>query len=202
MNGIESDCMLSVFKELAWFFKEHWKRYSSAIFALLIVNIIEMIPPRLLGSTIDLIQFNELTRPRLTQIIVVFAALIVARYLISQIWDMNLSFGSIILERKMRSKLMSHFLRMNPYFFSKNRTGDLMARSTNDLKAIMMTAGFGILTLFDSTILMGFIVFVMGFSISWPLTLAALIPMPFIALDRKSTRLNSSYVAISYAAFC
>ena len=173
--------MFSVFSKLAWFFKEHWKRYSIAIFALLIVNIIEMIPPRLLGSTIDLIQFNELTWPRLTQIVIVFLALIVGRYLISQIWDMNLSFGSIILERKMRSKLMSHFLRMNPYFFSENRTGDLMARSTHDLKAIMMTAGFGILTLFDSTILMGFIVFVMGFSISWPLTLAALIPMPFIA---------------------
>ena len=34
-------------------FKEHWKRYSIAIGALLIVNIVEVIPPKVLGVTID-----------------------------------------------------------------------------------------------------------------------------------------------------
>ena len=174
--------MFAVLRKLGWFFKEHWRRYSIAIFALMIVNLLEMIPPRLIGTTIDLIQFNELTRARLIQIAGIFLAAIVLNYTISLIWDLNLAGGSIILERKMRSKLMSHLLRMTPRFYSKNRTGDLMARATNDLKSIMMTAGFGILTLFDSTLLMAFIVFVMGFTISWKLTFAALIPMPFIAL--------------------
>lgn len=174
--------MFAVLRKLGWFFKEHWRRYSIAIFALMIVNLLEMIPPRLIGTTIDLIQFNELTRARLIQIAGTFLAAIVLNYTISLIWDLNLAGGSIILERKMRSKLMSHLLRMTPRFYSKNRTGDLMARATNDLKSIMMTAGFGILTLFDSTLLMAFIVFVMGFTISWKLTFAALIPMPFIAL--------------------
>lgn len=179
---MESDQMFAVLRKLGWFFKEHWRRYSIAIFALMIVNLLEMIPPRLIGTTIDLIQFNELTRARLIQIAGIFLAAIVLNYTISLIWDLNLAGGSIILERKMRSKLMSHLLRMTPRFYSKNRTGDLMARATNDLKSIMMTAGFGILTLFDSTLLMAFIVFVMGFTISWKLTFAALIPMPFIAL--------------------
>ena len=174
--------MFAVLRKLGWFFKEHWRRYSIAIFALMIVNLLEMIPPRLIGTTIDLIQFNELTRARLIQIAGIFLAAIVLNYTISLIWDLNLAGGSIILERKMRSKLMSHLLRMTSRFYSKNRTGDLMARATNDLKSIMMTAGFGILTLFDSTLLMAFIVFVMGFTISWKLTFAALIPMPFIAL--------------------
>ena len=179
---MESDQMFAVLRKLGWFFKEHWRRYSIAIFALMIVNLLEMIPPRLIGTTIDLIQFNELTRARLIQIAGIFLAAIVLNYTISLIWDLNLAGGSIILERKMRSKLMSHLLRMTSRFYSKNRTGDLMARATNDLKSIMMTAGFGILTLFDSTLLMAFIVFVMGFTISWKLTFAALIPMPFIAL--------------------
>ena len=42
-----------------------------------------------------------------------------------------------------------------------------MARATNDLKAIAMTAGFGILTLVDSSLYMLTIVFMMGFTISW-----------------------------------
>ena len=48
-----------------------------------------------------------------------------------------------------------------------------MARATNDLKAIAMTAGFGILTLVDSSLYMLTIVFMMGFTISWELTFAA-----------------------------
>ena len=61
---------------------------------------------------------------------------------------------------------------MTPTFI-KNRTGDLMARATNDLKAIAMTAGFGILTLVDSSLYMLTIVFMMGFTISWELTFCA-----------------------------
>ncbi len=55
-----------------------------------------------------------------------------------------------------------------------------MARSTNDLKAISLTAGFGVLTLIDSSIFMLMIIAVMGLTISWPLTIAALLPLPIM----------------------
>ncbi|UOQ86224.1 ABC transporter ATP-binding protein [Gracilibacillus salinarum] len=174
--------MFSVFYKLSWFFKEQWVRYSVAITALIIVSFIDLLPPKLVGMAIDAIQYNELTAERLMQYIVVFIGLIVISYGIMFLWDYHLFGGSLLLERKMRSKLMSHFMKMSPRFFSHNRTGDLMARATNDLKAIMMTAGFGILTLVDSTIFMSFIILMMGFTISWPLTLAALIPMPLMAI--------------------
>ncbi|SFL35882.1 ATP-binding cassette, subfamily B [Gracilibacillus orientalis] len=173
--------MFSVFNKLSWFFKEQWMRYTIAITALIIVNFIDLIPPKLVGMTIDAIQYNELSAARLTEIIVIFIILIIISYAIMFLWDYNLFSGSLLLERKMRSNLMSHFLKMSPRFYSNNRTGDLMARSTNDLKAIMMTAGFGILTLVDSTVFMLFIILMMGFTISWQLTLAALIPMPIMA---------------------
>src|SRR5690625_7249126 len=83
-----------------------------------------------------------------------------------------------------RSSLFPYttLFRSTPTFFERYRTGDLMARSTNDLKAISLTAGFGILTLVDSTTFMLMIVAMMGFTISWKLTLAALIPLPFMAV--------------------
>lgn len=174
--------MFSVFRKLAWFFKAHWKRYTFAIIALVIANFVDLIPPKLVGMTIDAISYNELTQARLNEIILIYACLIVTSYSVMFLWDYNLFGGALLLERTMRSKLMRHFLKMSPRFYSKNRTGDLMARSTNDLKAIMTTSGFGILTLVDATIYMGFIILMMGFSISWPLTIAALIPMPIMAL--------------------
>ncbi|WP_117170181.1 ABC transporter ATP-binding protein [Paraliobacillus sediminis] len=174
--------MFSVFSKLSWFFKEQWKRYTIAITALIIVSFIDLIPPKLIGMTIDAIQFNELTPARLKEIILIYVSLIVVSYSVMFIWDYNLFGGALLLERKMRSKLMRHFLVMSPRFYSKNRTGDLMARSTNDLKSIMMTAGFGVLTLIDSTVFMGLIVLMMGFTINWQLTFAALIPMPIMAI--------------------
>src|SRR5699024_4074180 len=106
-----------------------------------------------------------------------------------------------ILERWMRSKMMDHFLRMAPPFFSKYRTGDLMARSTNDLKAISMTAGFGILTLVDSSTFMFMIIAMMGFTISWKLTLAALIPLPIMAviMNKYGSAIHSRFMKAQHA---
>ncbi|SFJ61280.1 ATP-binding cassette, subfamily B [Halobacillus dabanensis] len=174
--------MFSVLFKLRWFFKKYWKRYSFAIIALIIVSMIDLIPPKLVGMAIDEIQFNTLTVDRLTELLLIYVGIIIASYSISYLWDYTLFSGAMMMEKTMRSRLMNHFLRMTPTFFGKNRTGDLMARATNDLKALTMTAGFGILTLVDSTVFMMLIIVVMGYSISWPLTIAALIPLPIMAI--------------------
>jgi ATP-binding cassette, subfamily B, multidrug efflux pump len=174
--------MFQVFKKLDWFFKHYWKRYTFAIIALMTASAIGLIPPRLLGFAIDQIQFDTLTQQLLTIIIVGYLVLIVVHYSISFLWDYTLFSGAITLERWTRSKLIDHFLKMTPTFYGKYKTGDLMARSTNDLKAIAQTAGFGVLTLVDSTTFMFMLIAVMGFSISWKLTLAALIPLPVMAI--------------------
>ncbi|MFD2639312.1 ABC transporter ATP-binding protein [Piscibacillus salipiscarius] len=173
--------MISVFKKLSWYFKEQWVRYTLAISALIVVNVLVVIPPTILGEVIDSIQRNQLTSERFTQLVAFFIALIITSYLISFFWDYTLFGRAILLEKKMRTLLMGHFMKMTPSFFGKYRTGDLMARATNDLKAIMMTAGFGILTLVDSTVFMAFIIAIMFFTIDIKLTLAALIPLPIMA---------------------
>ncbi|RKQ28642.1 ABC transporter ATP-binding protein [Oceanobacillus halophilus] len=173
--------MFSVFTKLGWFFKHYWKRYLFAVITLCLASAVGLIPPKLVGYTIDHIQFNTLTAKLLTIVVIAYILLAITHYVISFIWDYILFGGAAILEKWMRSKLMSHFLKMTPTFFGKYRTGDLMARSTNDLKAISLTAGFGILTLVDSSIFMLMIIAMMGFTISWELTFAALIPLPIMA---------------------
>ncbi|SES68364.1 ATP-binding cassette, subfamily B [Oceanobacillus limi] len=174
--------MFEVFKKLDWFFKHYWKRYTFAIISLIIASAIGLIPPKIVGYAIDHIQFETLTMKLLVLIVVSYLCLIVVHYLISFLWDYTLFGGAVILEKWIRSRLMDHFLKMTPTFFGKNKTGDLMARSTNDLKAIAQTAGFGILTLVDSTTFMFMLIAMMGFTISWKLTLAALIPLPIMAI--------------------
>lgn len=174
--------MFSVLVKLGWFFKKYWKRYTAAIVLLLIVNVLEIIPPKLLGNAIDDIQVGRFSSDLLVQYIVLFIGLGVLVYFLSYFWMYNLFGGAHLAERILRSKLMGQFLVMTPRFYEKNRTGDLMARATNDLKAISTTAGFGILTLVDSSMYMLTILLTMGILISWKLTFAAILPLPIMAI--------------------
>ncbi|GKU77659.1 ABC transporter ATP-binding protein [Paenibacillus sp. L3-i20] len=174
--------MFSVLNKLSWFFKMEWKRYTVAIFLLVLTGIIDVIPPWMLGYLIDGINQNVLGTAEFNRIMYAWIALTIVGYLITYVWHYKLFGGAFMLERLMRSSLMGHFLRMTPKFFERNRTGDLMARATNDLSAVSMTAGFGILTLVDSTLFMITILIVMAATISLKLTLAALLPLPFMAI--------------------
>lgn len=174
--------MFSILVKLKWFFKEHWKRYTVAIVLLIIVGVIDILPPQILGMFIDEINVGSLTGDKTVQYLLAIAAITISSYVITYFWMYKLFGGAIVLERKLRSNFMGHLLKMTPTFFEKNRTGDLMARATNDLKAISITAGFGILTLIDSTVFMITILITMCLLVSWKLTLAAILPLPIMAI--------------------
>ncbi|RCW44958.1 ABC transporter ATP-binding protein [Paenibacillus prosopidis] len=177
--------MFSVLKKLNWFFKMNWKRYTIAISLLILTGFIDVIPPWLIGYTIDGIHQDLLGQAEFNRVLFGWIGLTVLGYIITYIWHYQLFGGAFVLERLLRSRLMRHFLRMTPTFYERNRTGDLMARSTNDLGAVAQTAGFGILTLIDSTLFMITILIVMAGLISVKLTLAALLPLPLMALAMK-----------------
>ncbi len=174
--------MFDVLSKLGWFFKRYWKQYTVAIVLLMIASGLEVVPPYLLGSIIDILTAGEMTPAVLTKYVFIFVGIIIGGYLLNFVWQFRLFEGAINLEKILRRNLMQHFLRMTPTFYEKNRTGDLMARATNDLNAVSTTAGFGIMTLIDSTIYMGFIIFAMGYMISWKLTLFAMLPVPIMAI--------------------
>ncbi|TWT03376.1 ABC transporter ATP-binding protein [Planococcus sp. CPCC 101016] len=174
--------MFDVLWKLKWFFKENWKRYTIAVALLFVANILEIIPPWLIGVAIDSIAQGQLTVGLMWQYIAVLGISLVLAYLINFVWQYQLFGGAYVIERQLRSSLMGHFLKMTPTFYEKNRTGDLMARATNDLKAISETAGFGILTLVDSTLYMATIIVAMGVLVSWELTFLAMIPLPILAI--------------------
>jgi ATP-binding cassette, subfamily B, multidrug efflux pump len=173
--------MFSVLKKLSWFFKEYWKRYVIAISLLILVGILDVVPPKLIGMAIDDIHLGEMNNGKIFKYVGYLFLIIVSSYGITYVWMYKLFGGAFLVERKLRSRFMKHLLKMSPTFYEKNRTGDLMARATNDLKAISITAGFGILTLVDSSVWMLTLIITMGLLISWKLTIAAILPLPIMA---------------------
>lgn len=149
---------------------------------LIAAGIVELAPPRLLGSAIDEIVRGTISWSSLWRYIFMIFGILVVIYYVTYIWMHKLFGGANLVERLLRTRFMNHLLRMTPPFFERNRTGDLMARATNDLRSVANTAGFGMLTLTDSTVYLGVVLIAMGTLISWKLTLAAILPLPFIAL--------------------
>ncbi|ETT82100.1 ABC transporter ATP-binding protein [Viridibacillus sp. FSL R5-0477] len=174
--------MFEVLFKLKWFFKENRKRYAIAIALLLVANVIEVTPPWIIGQSIDAIHSETLTSHSLMFYIAAMLVILVLSYVVNFIWQYQLFGGANVIERKLRSKLMTKFLKMSPPFYERNRTGDLMARATNDLRAVSETAGFGIMTLIDSTLYLLTILLTMGFLVSWKLTIAAILPLPILAV--------------------
>lgn len=174
--------MFSVLKNLGWFFKREKKRYIIGLLLLILAGVVELAPPWLLGSAIDEIATGSVTRGSLTKYVLLIVGVLIFIYMITYVWMREIFGGSNLVERLLRTRFMNHLLGMTPPFFERSRTGDLMARATNDLRSVSQTVGFGMLTLTDSTSYLSVILIAMGTTISWKLTLAAIIPLPFIAL--------------------
>jgi len=173
---------VSIFKKLSWFFRQEWKSYFVGVFFLIIVAILQVVSPRVVGIIIDEIALGTLTMASLWKWSAIILIAGILQYLFRYIWRMKIWGTSAELEKILRSRLFKHFTEMDAVFFQKYRTGDLMAHATNDLNAIRMVAGAGILTLADSISSGGITLFTMFFLIDWRLTLIAMIPLPALTL--------------------
>ncbi len=88
---------------------------------------------------------------------------------------------SRLLERNLRQRLYDHTLKMDPGFFRSMKTGDVMALFTNDLQAINMALGMGMVAIADFVIYTSFSIVAM-LLISPRLTAMVLLPLPFIGV--------------------
>jgi ATP-binding cassette, subfamily B, multidrug efflux pump len=84
------------------------------------------------------------------------------------------------IEYDLRNDLLTRLLAMDPEFYSKNRTGDLMSRVTNDLNAVRMVLGPGIMYTGNTIATMVMAIYFM-IQLSPVLTMWVLIPVPFVA---------------------
>ncbi|MFT9098754.1 ABC transporter ATP-binding protein [Liquorilactobacillus sp.] len=173
---------MGIFLKLSWFFKEQKKSYLLGVFYLVLVAILNIIPPKIIGSLIDGIQQHRLTAQKLIFFLTVLTLVGVGQYLFRYFWRSYIWGSSALLEKTMRTRLVTHFAAMDETFYQKYRIGDLMAHATNDITAVQQVAGVGILTFADSIITGISTIVAMMFFVNWRLTLIAIIPLPLLAM--------------------
>ncbi|MBE6163314.1 MAG: ATP-binding cassette domain-containing protein [Streptococcus equinus] len=172
---------MKIIKELWWFFKLEKKRYIVGILALILVAVLNLIPPKVMGNVIDHVTSSELTQHELLLSLFYLILSALAMYALRYIWRMYILGTSYRLGQIMRFRLFEHFTKMSPSFYQKHRTGDLMAHATNDINSLTRLAGGGVMSAVDASITALVTLVTMAFSISWQMTLIAVIPLPFMA---------------------
>ena len=172
---------MSIIQKLWWFFKLEKRRYLVGIVALVLVSVLNLIPPMVMGRVIDAITSGQLTQQAL--LLDLFYLLLAAfgMYYLRYVWRMYILGTSYRLGQIMRSRLFEHFTKMSPAFYQTYRTGDLMAHATNDINALTRLAGGGVMSAVDASITALVTLLTMFFSISWQMTLVAILPLPFMA---------------------
>ncbi|WP_045384123.1 ABC transporter transmembrane domain-containing protein [Vibrio campbellii] len=173
---------MRIFWQLRWYFQLKWKQYVGSILLFAVISALQLVPPKAVGIIVDGVVDNTLETSTLVMWLLGLIVLFFAIYGCRILWRIWLFGASWELGTILRNRLYRHVSTQPPRFFERYKTGDLMARGTNDVRNIVMTAGEGVLTAADSLITGIAVLIIMVTQISWQLTAMALLPMPFLAI--------------------
>ena len=193
---------MRLFAQLSWYFRREWRRYLGAVALLIIIAILQLIPPKVVGIVVDGVTQHHFTAGKLMMWVGTMVLIAVVVYLLRYVWRVLLFGASYQLAVELREDFYHQLSRQHPEFYLRHRTGDLIARATNDVDRVVFAAGEGVLTLVDSLVMGCAVLIVMSTQISWQLTLLALLPMPLMALaiNRYGEQLHERF-KLAQAAF-
>jgi ATP-binding cassette subfamily B protein len=136
--------------------------------------------PLLIRAAID-----ALTEGQRFQVVLRFALILVAVALLKgifQFWMRVILIGmSRDIEYDLRNDLFAHLVALSPDFYAKQRTGDIMARATNDLNAVRMMLGPGIMYWTETSLTFVLAIAIMALN-DWRLTIFAVLPAPVVSI--------------------
>ncbi|HHC6805195.1 TPA: ABC transporter transmembrane domain-containing protein [Vibrio parahaemolyticus] len=173
---------MRIFWQLRWYFRQKWKHYVGTILLFAVISALQLVPPKAVGVIVDGVVDNTLETNTLIMWLLGLIVLLFTIYGCRILWRIWLFGASWELGTILRNRLYRHLSTQPPRFFERYKTGDLMARGTNDVRNIVMTAGEGVLTAADSVITGIAVLIIMVTQVSWKLTVMALLPMPFLAV--------------------
>lgn len=178
-------------------FRRHRLRIFAGLGALILVDLLQLTIPRFIKRGVDALGALTISPSGLLHLagIIIFIAVVVV--ILRFAWRYLIIGFSRLLEQSVRNQIFSHILKMDAPFFEKRTAGDLMAHSSNDLAAVQMACGMGLVAAVDS---LGMSLAAIAFMIAIHplLTLLALLPMPFLAIATRvlSAKLHRKFASV------
>jgi len=176
------------FRTLRGYLVQYRWRLLIGLVALLVVDGLQLIIPQVIKGAIDDLTRGGIVRTDLIRYGLAIAGIALLIGFFRYFWRLLILGTARRIEEALRNRLFSHLQALSLSFFQETRTGDLMAHATNDMDAVRMAVGMGLVAVTD-TLVLGISSVMFMLVIDPRLTLFALIPMPFVAL--VTTRFSS-----------
>ena len=173
--------MNDLLKVIFNFIKKHPMRYLVSFILMIASSIAAVYPARIIGQVVDSIVASELNAEWLWTQLVVLVGIILVAYITESIWTYFIFIGYYEVQKELRVKLLRNNLRKKIPFYAHFRTGDIITRSSEDVSTIGEMMGFGMFALMNSTLLGSVSLYMMVTTISLPLTIAAVLPLPILS---------------------
>jgi len=199
--------MLERLRPLTPYLRRYWKHLAWGGVAVVLYNTIKVLIPLVIGHAIDDMQ-HGITEAKVIhhtlRLLVIAALSAIFLYITRQV----IIGASREIEFDLRNDLFSNLERQAPSFFHTHRTGDIMARTTNDLNAVRQLLGPAIMYS-ANTIVFTAAALPFMYRISPKLTFFAFVPLPMASvlvqyfgnrIHRRFERIQAMFSDISAKA--
>ncbi|UCG64819.1 MAG: ABC transporter ATP-binding protein [Deltaproteobacteria bacterium] len=171
--------MLRDFKPLKIYFIENRIALALGLSSLLLVDALQLFIPRIIKKSIDALTMGQASVRLLLTYALIIVGIALTMAVFRYIWRYLVFGHARKVEQALRNRIYRHLQTLSLSFYWRVKTGDLMARAVNDIDAVRMATGMGLVALTDGIVLglatIGFMLY-----INVELTLISLIPTPFI----------------------
>src|SRR5689334_5676950 len=171
--------IMTPFRKLVSYFKPYKRTLFYGTACVFMTNVFKLVTPDFVRRATDVIKEQGVNANLLQYgALIVLATLIQGVFLFTQ--RRLLINMSRHIEFDLRNDFYEHLQRLPFAFYQTHRTGDLMARATNDLSAVRMIVGPGLMYSLNTVFAMALLMPLMA-RINWRLTLLAFMSMPLVA---------------------
>jgi len=163
-------------------FLRYLPKYLLGIVCLGVIDYLQTTIPLYIGEIIDGLKTGTVNLNNIWDILILIIICTVVIIIGRIAWRLFIFGSARNIERDIRNDIFSHLENLSSDFYSKHKTGEIMAYITNDINAVRQSMGQAFLMIIDVVFLCVFTIFNMVANINVSLTILAVIPLIFIAL--------------------
>lgn len=182
MSEINRKSMLNMVKSsyIQSFIKKYKFSYFIGIIVLIVIDYLQTKVPIIIRNIIDGYKLRTININNIHPYLINLAVFALIIGIGKLTWRLLIFGTARKIERDIRNDMFEHLEKLSPVYYNHHKTGEIMAYITNDLEAVRMAMGMGLMMFFDVIALCIFTLYSMSAAINFTLTVVTVIPLLLI----------------------